>query len=82
MPPLYYISVAALHGLLLGLRVVGPTGGWAMRMGHESMKKTWECRKSYTQEKRTMLAEPAKIRHFSLAPVSVGWVPDRAPAGP
>jgi hypothetical protein len=53
-----------------------------MRMGHERMKKTWECRKSYTQEKRTMLAEPAKIRHFPLAPVSVGWVPDRAPAGP
>ena len=40
-----------------------------MRMGHESMKNTWECRKSYTQEKRTMLAEPAKIRHFPLAPV-------------
>src|SRR5215213_7096603 len=59
----------------------GPAGGWAMRMGHESMKNTWECRKSYTQEKRTMLAEPAKIRHFPLAPVSVGWVPDRAPAG-
>jgi hypothetical protein len=48
-----------------------------MRMGHESMKKTWGCRKSYTQEKRTMLAEPAKIRHFPLAPVSVGWVPER-----
>jgi len=69
MPPFDYISVAALHGLLLGLRVVGPAGGWSMRMGHESMKKTWECRKSYTQEKRTMLAEPAKIRHFPLAPV-------------
>ncbi len=28
---MYYISVAALHDLLLSLRVVGPAGG----MGHE-----------------------------------------------
>jgi len=69
MPPFDYISVAALHGLLLGLRVVGPAGGWSMRMGHESMKKTWDRRKSCATEKRTMLAEPAKIRHFPLAPI-------------
>ena len=40
-----------------------------MRMGHESMKKTWDRRRSCAMEKRTMLAEPAKIRHFPLAPV-------------
>lgn len=40
-----------------------------MRMGHESMKKTWERRKSCTQEKRTTIAEAAKIRHFPLAPI-------------
>ena len=62
---MYYSSVAALHGLLLGLRTVGPAGG----MGHESMKKTWERRKSCATEKRPMLAEPAKIRHFPLAPI-------------
>jgi hypothetical protein len=38
-----------------------------MRMGHESMKKTWERRKSCATEKRPMLAEPAKIRHFPLS---------------
>ena len=38
-----------------------------MMMGHESMKKTWDRRKSCATEKRSMLAEPAKIRHFPLS---------------
>ena len=64
--PMYYISVAALHGLLLAVRMVGPSG----EMGHESgVRKVADAGKATSQEKRTMIAEPAKIRHFPLAPV-------------
>ena len=67
MPPHVLSGVAALHGLLLACAWLDQPEGWAMRMGHESMKQTWERRKSCATEKRSMLAEPAKIRHFPLS---------------
>jgi len=32
-------------------------------------EENWERRKSSAQEKRTTIAEAAKIRHFPLAPI-------------
>ena len=62
---MYYSGVAALHGLLLAVRIVGPSEEMAMKGREESRGR----RKSCAKEKRPMLAEPAKIRHFPLAPV-------------